>query len=255
MNLNQIGQCPLPLVDQKHCVTLAHGEGGRLSRDLLERNIIPWLEKYSVGQKADYRVDASILASEGKRIAFSTDSYVVSPLFFPGGDIGKLAICGTCNDLSMVGAEPKWLSVSLILEEGFPLQTLDEIVSSLAKTASDAGIKIATGDTKVVPKGCADGIYINTSGIGIVEYDARGGGEGLRPGDKILVSGPIAQHGLSILSSREDFGIVGEIRSDCGLLWPAVRALLDRGIAVRAMRDATRGGVAAVLQEWALDCN
>jgi hydrogenase expression/formation protein HypE len=154
----------------------------------------------------------------------------------------------------MVGAEPKWLSVSLILEEGFSLSILDRVVQSLAMAANEAKVQIATGDTKVVPKGCVDGLFINTSGIGIIGASRFGGGESLTPGNKILVTGPIGQHGLSILSVREEFGIEAEIRSDCGLLWPAVKSLLEGGVAVRAMRDATRGGVAAVLHEWARDC-
>jgi hydrogenase expression/formation protein HypE len=175
-------------------------------------------------------------------------------LFFPGGDIGKLAVFGTCNDLSMVGAEPKWLSVSLILEEGFSLAILDRVVQSITMAANEARVQIATGDTKVVPKGCVDGLFINTSGIGVLGGSRFGGGESLVPGNKILVTGTIGQHGLSILSAREEFGIEAEITSDCGLLWPAVKSLLDGGVAVRAMRDATRGGVAAVLHEWARDC-
>jgi hydrogenase expression/formation protein HypE len=254
MSHQQLGQCPLLRAETSQAVTLAHGEGGRLSRELLEERILPLLCQHSGCRIANYRTDAAYLECDAKRLAFSTDSYVVSPLFFPGGDIGKLAVFGTCNDLSMVGAEPKWLSVSLILEEGFSLSALDRVVQSLAMAANEAKVQIATGDTKVVPKGCVDGLFINTSGIGIIGASRFGGGESLAPGNKILVTGPIGQHGLSILSVREEFGIEAEIGSDCGSLWPAVKSLLDGGVAVRAMRDATRGGVAAVLHEWARDC-
>lgn len=254
MNHQQFGHCPLPKAESPQTVTLAHGEGGRHSRELLEGRILPLLSQHTACKLTNYRTDAAYLECDTRRLAFSTDSYVVSPLFFPGGDIGKLAVFGTCNDLSMVGAEPKWLSVSLILEEGFSLSILDRVVQSLATAANEAKVQIATGDTKVVPKGCVDGLFINTAGIGILGASRFGGGESLAPGNKILVTGPIGQHGLSILSAREKFGMETEIISDCGLLWPAVESLLNEGIAIRAMRDATRGGVAAVLHEWARDC-
>ncbi|XZE17862.1 hydrogenase expression/formation protein HypE [Pirellulaceae bacterium SH449] len=253
MNESLIGQCPVPVESNGEVVTLAHGEGGRATRELLEKRILPWLTGFSGDALTDYRTDAAYLDAGGKSLAFTTDSYVVSPLVFPGGDIGTLAIFGTCNDLSMMGAEPKWMSVSLIIEEGLSLAQLERIVTSLAKSAFEAGVKVVTGDTKVVPRGCADGFFINTSGIGVLRGERLGGGEKLQPGDRILVTGPIAQHGLAILAAREGFGIDGEIQSDCGLLWPAVEALLAAGIAIRAMRDATRGGVAGVLHEWARD--
>lgn len=254
MKYSQLGECPLPAKENSSVVTLAHGEGGRLSRELLQGRILPILSQHSECNPSNYQTDAAYLECDATRLAFSTDSYVVSPLFFPGGDIGKLAVYGTCNDLSMMGAKPKWLSVSLILEEGFSLDVLDRIVQSIAIAANEAQIQIATGDTKVVPKGCVDGLFLNTSGIGIIAGPRLGGGESLVPGNKLLVTGPIGQHGLSIMSVREEFGIEAEIVSDCGLLWPAVNSLLEAGIAIRTMRDATRGGVAAALHEWARDC-
>lgn len=254
MKSPQLWTCPILTTENSPVVTLAHGEGGRLSRELLQGRILPILSQHSECNPSNYQADAAYLECDRNKLAFSTDSYVVSPLFFPGGDIGKLAVYGTCNDLSMVGAEPKWLSVSLILEEGFSLNVLDRILHSIALAANEAHVQIATGDTKVVPKGCVDGLFINTSGIGVLGESRWGGGEALAPGDKLLVTGPIGQHGLSIMSVREEFGIETEIVSDCGLLWPAVKSLLEGGVSIRAMRDATRGGVAAVLHEWARDC-
>jgi hydrogenase expression/formation protein HypE len=176
---------------------------------------------------------------------------VVSPLFFPGGDIGRLAVFGTANDLAMAGARPRWLTLSLILEEGLPLETLERVLDSVAAAAQEAGVQVVAGDTKVVPRGAADGLFINTAGVGELEGPAPPGPTALTPGDELLVSGPLGQHGISVLSAREDLGFEPTPRSDCAPLYPAVEALRRAGVPVRALRDATRGGLAAVLHEWA----
>jgi hydrogenase expression/formation protein HypE len=242
--------CPIPIGGVQDCITLAHGEGARLTRELLQKRILPRLE-IDAAAALD---DAASLPALSGRLAFSTDSYVVSPRFFPGGDIGKLAVVGTANDLAVVGARPLWMSLALIIEEGFAYGELDTILSSIAATAAEAGVRVVTGDTKVVPKHAADGLFINTSGIGVVEGDPPPGPAALRPGDQLIVSGPIGQHGMAVLAAREALDACGSVTSDCGLLLPAVAALRTAAVPVVAMRDATRGGLAAVLHEWALAC-
>jgi len=200
--------------------------------------------------------DAAVLdplaGKDGSRLAFTTDSYVISPLFFPGGDIGKLAVCGTVNDLAVMGAQPRYLSAAYILEEGLPMSTLERVVSSMAETARAAGVQIVTGDTKVVNHGAADGLFINTAGLGVVEAGLDVQPSNLRPGDRILVSGTVGDHGIAVMMVREGLQFSTDLQSDCAPLNHLIAPLLAacRG-AVRCMRDPTRGGLVATLNEWA----
>lgn len=239
--------CPVEITADSERVALAHGEGGRLMRRLIQERI--------VGSLGNERLtgdgDAAILPALTGRPAFSTDSFVVSPLFFPGGDIGTLAVYGTANDLAVTGARPRWLSLALIIEEGLPMAVLERVLASVADAAVRAGVQIVTGDTKVVHRGAADGLFINTAGLGELIEPVPPGPKALQPGDELIVSGPIGRHGVAILASREGLGFEPAPRSDCGPLVDAVEALRQAGVPVRAMRDATRGGVAAVLHEWA----
>ncbi len=239
--------CPVSVEAHSDRVTLAHGEGGRLMRRLLEQVIYP-----SLGSSIQFADAASLQASSGK-LAFSADSYVVSPLFFPGGDIGSLAVFGTVNDLVVSGAKPRWLSLSLIMEEGLPIIVLQQVLQSIARAASECQVQIVTGDTKVVPHGEADGLFVNTSGIGELIEPVPPGPEGLQDGDVLIVSGPVGRHGVAILAAREQLDFQPPPASDCASLLPAAVALRNTmGPNIRAMRDATRGGVTAVLHEWAI---
>lgn len=242
--------CPLPSSDDKECVTLAHGEGAKLSRELVQRQILPLFKNDMLASLGD----AARLPSVPGPLAFASDGYVVSPLFFPGGDIGKLAVYGTTNDLAVAGAQPLWLSLSLIIEEGFAFTTLRRVLESAAQAAQSIGVQVVTGDTKVVPVGTADSLFITTSGIGHYQDDQPYDCRAIRPGDALIITGAIAQHGMAVMAARESLGMTAEIYSDCGSLLPAVRELRAAGIAIRAMRDATRGGVAAVLHEWSIAC-
>ncbi|HMO35658.1 MAG TPA: hydrogenase expression/formation protein HypE, partial [Gemmatales bacterium] len=229
-------------------ITLAHGEGGRQMRRLLETVIHPLL-----GSPRSIR-DAAHFQLRSQQLALTTDSFVVSPLFFPGGDIGKLAVHGTVNDLAVSGAIPRYLSLSLILEEGLPLAILEQVIRSIARAAQECEVEIITGDTKVVPRGDADGIYINTTGLGEVLEPAVPGPTSLQPGDALLVTGPVGRHGIAILTAREQLDLQPLLESDVAPLWPAVQAAHQAaGQHLRAMRDATRGGVTAVLHEWAME--
>jgi len=243
-------QCPVP-IDQEAGVTLAQGEGGRASRDFLRRHIVSRFPRL----QASGLNDGACLPTSSGTWVLATDSFVVSPLFFPGGDIGKLAVVGTANDLAMMGARPQWLSLALIIEEAFSLATLDSILDSVAATAEELGVEVVTGDTKVVPRGCADGLFINTSGMGLLMNECANDSRALVPGDVLIVTGPIGQHGMAVMAAREQLGVLGELVSDCGSLWPAVQSLHEAKVPYRALRDATRGGVAAVLHEWAGDCH
>jgi len=227
-------------------ILLAHGSGGKLSHDLLKKTVVsrfsnPFLD----------RMDDSAVVDVSGRVAFTTDSYVVSPIFFAGGDIGRLAVCGTVNDLSMAGANPLYLSLSLILEEGFPLSDLEKIISSIQDTAEEAGVKIVTGDTKVVNRGMADKIFINTSGVGLVPNGVNVSGSNARPGDKIILSGTIGDHGIALLSQREGLEFQTTLKSDCAPLNTLVREILEASKNVHALRDPTRGGLASTLCEFA----
>ena len=226
-------------------ITMAHGAGGQLSHALMEEVVLPALGNTLL----NVLHDGAVLPLTG-RTAFTTDSYVVQPHFFPGGSIGRLAVCGTVNDLAMTGAVPRWLSLAVILEEGFPIATLRRIVRDIRAAAEEAGVLIVTGDTKVVPRGKCDKIFINTSGIGKIVCE---GVElkSLRTGAKILISGDVGRHGAVVLASREELDLQSELKSDCKALVGAVKALVEGGVKPLCMRDATRGGLSAVLNEWA----
>jgi len=227
-------------------ILLAHGSGGKLSHELLTKTVVNRLSNPFL----DRMDDSAVLDIRG-RMAFTTDSYVVSPIFFPGGDIGKLAVCGTVNDLSMAGAVPLYLSLSLILEEGFPLSDLEKIVFSIRKTADEAGVKIVTGDTKVVNRGMADKIFINTSGVGEVPEGVDISGSYARPGDAIILSGTIGDHGIALLGTREGLEFRTSLQSDCAPLNVLVKEILETSKNVHALRDPTRGGLAGTLCEFA----
>jgi hydrogenase expression/formation protein HypE len=232
-------------------ITLAHGAGGKATHTLIEALFLdafrnPLLEPLG---------DAAVFTAGGARLAFTTDSYVVNPLFFPGGDIGELAVNGTVNDLAMSGARPLHLSCGFILEEGFPTSDLARIVASMAAAASAAGVSIVTGDTKVVQRGKADGCYINTAGVGVLERPVELGADKARPGDAVLVSGPIGDHGITILLARGELDIEADVRSDTASLAGLAAGLLDATSGVRCLRDATRGGVATILNEVARASN
>ena len=240
------GSCPLPDAPGER-VALGHGSGGRLSHRLLEEIVFPAFANPIL----DRRDDQAVIEIGGQRLAFTTDSFVVSPLFFPGGDIGTLAVNGTVNDLAMSGALPLYLSASLILEEGLPLDVLRRALASMAEAARAAGVTIVTGDTKVVGKGSADGLFINTSGVGLVPPGVDLSASKVRPGDVAIVSGTLADHGMAVFSAREKLGLGDAIRSDTAPLHDLVRAILASGAEIRVMRDPTRGGLAASLTEIA----
>jgi hydrogenase expression/formation protein HypE len=241
--------CPVPL-DHKDHVTLAHGGGGRMMHALLERVVLPAFGN----QPLPSRHDGAVLDAAKGRLAFTTDSYVVHPLFFPGGDIGTLAVTGTVNDLAMCGARPLALSAGFILEEGLPLATLERVVASMAATAQAAGVAIVTGDTKVVDRGKGDGLFVNTAGLGVIEHDLAISPASVRPGDAILLSGDVGRHGIAIMAVREGLRFESTIETDCAALAAPVLALLAAGIEVHCLRDLTRGGLATSLIEIAESC-
>ena len=224
-------------------VLSAHGGGGKLTEELIRQVFLNKFDEDALNEMED----CAILDIDLKKIAFTTDSYTVKPLFFPGGDIGRLAVSGTVNDLLMRGAEPLYLSASFIIEEGFKIEDLKKIAGSMAKACREAGVKIVAGDTKVVARGEADGLFINTSGVGIVPQGINISIKNARPGDKVLVSGSIGDHGMAILSSRNDFTFDPPLLSDCAPLVDLVNVLRSFKDAVRLLRDPTRGGVAEVL--------
>ena len=235
-----------PRLIESH-ITLPHGAGGKASRALVEH---VFLDAFGNSVLAELG-DAAAVTVDGARLAITTDSFVVSPLFFPGGDIGELAVNGTVNDLAVSGARPLYLSAGLILEEGFPIADVRRIAASMASAAAQAGVQIVTGDTKVVQRGKADGCYINTTGVGWLDRPHRMVASAVRPGDVVLVSGPIGDHGITILLARGELDIDADLASDTAPLHAATAALLDAAPGVRVMRDATRGGVATVLNEIA----
>ena len=277
--------CPVPRVADDRIV-LAHGGGGRLTHQLIEKIFIPAFGNPMLEQ----RHDGAVVPVNGSRLAFTTDSFVVRPLIFPGGNIGDLAVNGTVNDLAMCGARPLYLSAGFILEEGLEMETLRTVVASMQQAAANANVKLVTGDTKVVDKGKGDGIFINTSGIGVIEEfpclakSARHGASHdgksengvphlspqfrdvgsqtpvigpmlVQPGDVVIVSGDLGRHGIAILSVREGLEFESPILSDCANVWPSVEALLSAGIEVHCLRDLTRGGLATTLNEIASDRN
>lgn len=238
--------CPIPIRDYPN-VLLAHGSGGKLMHDLIERMIVPAFGNPLLNT----RHDGALLEFGKARLAFTTDSYVVHPLFFPGGDIGKLAVCGTVNDLAMCGAKPLYLSAGFIIEEGLPMETLWRVVESMQRHAADAGVQIATGDTKVVDKGKGDGIFVNTSGIGLITHDLAISPSSVRPGDTVILSGDLGRHGMAIMAVREGLAFESTIESDCAPLATPVLKLIEAGIDVHCLRDLTRGGLASGLVEIA----
>jgi hydrogenase expression/formation protein HypE len=226
---------------------LAHGEGGRLMRQLIRQHILPKLDNEYLRLAGD----AAMLPGCTGPLAMTTDSFVVSPLFFPGGDIGSLAVYGTVNDLAVVGAHPRWISLALILEEGLELVTLEHVLASIAAAAERVGVPVVTGDTKVVPRGAADKLFINTTGVGEIVGRPPAGPHTLEVGDQIIVTGPIGRHGIAVMAAREGLEFDPPPQSDSAPLVAAVKALQQADISVRALRDATRGGLGAVLHEWA----
>jgi hydrogenase expression/formation protein HypE len=239
--------CPLPLRDYP-TIVMGHGGGGKLSAELVEHLFVPAFKNDALADLGD----ASVVPMPGERLAFSTDSYVVQPLFFPGGSIGELAINGTVNDLSVSGARPLYLSVGMILEEGFAMNALARVVDDMARTARAANVQIVAGDTKVVEKGHGDGCYVNTAGVGVMRAGISVGPGLARPGDAIIVSGTIGDHGMAIMSVREGLEFETTIRSDTAPLNDLIEKVLDAGgPSVHVMRDPTRGGVASSLNEIA----
>ena len=227
-------------------ILLAHGSGGKLAHELVEKSFVkafanPFLAKLD---------DSAVIDLSG-RLAFTTDSYVVSPIFFPGGDIGKLAVCGTVNDLAMSGAKPLYLSLAFIIEEGLPQGELNQIVESAQKAAQEAGVQIVTGDTKVVHRGSADKLFINTAGVGIIAEGVDISGSNARPGDKVILSGTIGDHGIAVLSQREGLSFSTQLESDCAPLGSLVAEMLAAGPNIHCLRDPTRGGLATSLNELA----
>jgi hydrogenase expression/formation protein HypE len=238
--------CPIPISAYPK-VLLAHGGGGRLTQQLLDKIFLPSFDNPLLDQKHD----GALLDVAGHKVAFTTDSFVVHPLFFPGGDIGALAVNGTVNDLAMCGARPMWLSAGFILEEGLPMETLWRVAQSMRQAATAAGVMLVTGDTKVVDRGKGDGLFVNTAGIGKVEHNKAVGPAQVQPGDAVLISGDLGRHGMAIMSVREGLEFESTIESDCGPLHAPVLALLDSGVEVHCLRDLTRGGLASALNEIA----
>ncbi|MFA6028896.1 MAG: hydrogenase expression/formation protein HypE [Elusimicrobiota bacterium] len=238
--------CPTP-AEAGERVTLAHGSGGRHMHKLVSEVFRPLFKDAALEQGHD---GAALELPPGK-LAFSTDSFVIRPIFFPGGDIGSLCVHGTANDLAMCGARPLYLSCACILEEGFPLSDLRRVAESLAKTARAAGMRIVTGDTKVVERGKGDGIYVNTAGIGLIEAPRPVEPRSVLPGDALIVSGDVGAHGAAVLSVREGLSFETTLLSDAETVWPQVRALLEAGVEVHCLRDLTRGGLATALNEIA----
>ncbi len=228
-------------------ILLSHGSGGIASHELITELFLPAFSNPTLDQLNDQ----ALLEFGDVRIAYTTDSYIIDPIFFPGGDIGKLAVCGTVNDLAMSGAKPLYLSVGFIIEEGFPISDLQKIIESMRKTAEEAGVKIVTGDTKVANKGYLDKIFINTSGIGIVDRGINISGSNAKVGDKVIVSGSIGNHGIAVLSKREGLEFDSPVMSDCAPLNSLVMDMLSVCKDIRCLRDPTRGGLATTLNELA----
>ncbi len=245
--VSAFSSCPVPL-PHKTEITMGHGGGGRLTQDLINRIFRPAFANTSLEAQHD---GALLEFPGGGRLAFTTDSHVVSPLFFPGGDIGHLAVNGTVNDLCMCGARPLWLSAGFILEEGFPVATLEKIVASMQAAAQAAGVALVTGDTKVVERGKGDGLYVTTSGIGVIETPLTVAPTSMRPGDVVILSGDVGRHGMAIMATRAGLSFESDIESDCAPLVAPVLALLAAGLEIHCLRDLTRGGLATSLVELA----
>ncbi len=242
--------CPIPISQYPH-VLLAHGGGGKLMHNLIGKMIMPTFDNSLL----ETQHDGAVFPVGDSKLAFTTDSYVVRPLFFPGGDIGAMAVNGTVNDLAMCGARPLYLSAGFIVEEGLPMETLWRVVQSMQAAAEAAGVQVVTGDTKVVDRGKGDGIFINTAGVGVIEHDLSISPASVQPGDTLILSGDIGRHGIAIMAVREGLAFETEIESDCAPLAAPVLRLLDAGIEVHCLRDCTRGGLASALCEIAQSAN
>lgn len=227
-------------------VTLAHGAGGKQTSELIEK-----VFKAHFSNPEFTADDAAVLPKQEGRLAFTTDGFIVSPWEFNGGNIGKLSICGTVNDLSCMGAKPLYMTCAFVIEEGFPLDKLEEIAAAMEKTAAEAGVKIVAGDTKVAGKGQADGVFITTTGIGLIQEGANTSGRNAKPGDAVIVTGDVGRHGCTILIARDEFGIDSDVDSDCAPLWGTVQDMFCVTDDIHVIRDATRGGVGTVLYEIA----
>lgn len=238
--------CPAPIRDYAS-VLLAHGGGGRLMHDLIEKVFAPAFENPFLAQ----RHDGAVVDVGGVRLAFTTDGHAVSPLFFPGGDIGTLAVCGTVNDLAMCGARPLFLSAAFLIEEGFPVADLERVVASMGKAAKEAGVLVVTGDTKVVDRGKGDGVFVTTAGVGVVEHPLVIAPSSVTPGDVLVLSGDVGRHGMAVMSVREGLAFESAIESDCAPLSDLVLAWLEAGVTLKCLRDLTRGGLAGAVVEIA----
>jgi hydrogenase expression/formation protein HypE len=239
--------CPTP-VHQRDRIVLGHGSGGKLMHDLIAKTFLPAFDNPLLRAGDDAAV---FRLSACSRLAMSTDSHVVYPLFFPGGDIGRLAVCGTVNDVAVLGAQPLYLTAGFILEEGLELDVLQRVLTSMRAAADEAGVQIVSGDTKVVQKGKADGLYINTAGLGAVLPGVEVGGAQAQPGDVVILSGPIGDHGIAVLGARGELGFDAEVQSDVAPLNHLIMAILDASEQIHVLRDPTRGGVATTLNEIA----
>jgi len=243
----QLGiNCPIPISDYPN-ILLAHGSGGKLMHQLIQKMFLLAFQN----PKLEARHDGAIINLGGAKLAFTTDSYVVRPLFFPGGDIGTLAVNGTVNDLAMCGASPLYLSAGFILEEGLPMETLWRVVQSMQRAAERAHVELVTGDTKVVDKGKGDGLFINTSGVGLIKHGLSIAPASVQPGDAVLLNGDVGRHGMAIMAVREGLAFESTIESDSAAVSDLVMALLDAGVEVHCLRDLTRGGLASALVEIA----
>lgn len=238
--------CPMPL-PHKEQIVLGHGSGGKMAADLIAKTFLPSFDNPAL-RAGD---DAGVVDVPAGRLAISTDSHVVAPLFFPGGDIGRLAVCGTVNDVAMLGATPLYLTAGFILEEGLPLATLERVVASMKESAAEAGVQIVSGDTKVVQRGKADGLYVNTAGVGVIPNGRVIGGAQAKPGDVVILSGSMGDHGIAVLAARGDLGFETEVQSDAAPLNHLIAAMLDASPNIHVLRDPTRGGVATTLNEIA----
>jgi hydrogenase expression/formation protein HypE len=239
--------CPLPLPHEDH-ILLGHGSGGLLTHRLIRDMFLEAFDNPAL-RRGD---DAAVLALEKPgRLALTTDAHIVSPLFFPGGDIGRLAICGTVNDLAVLGAQPRWLTASFILEEGLPMADLRRVVDSMRRAADEAGVQVVAGDTKVAERGKADGLFIQTTGVGTIPEGRDVGGALAQPGDAVLVSGPLGDHGMAVLSARGQLGFTIDVESDVAPLNGLIEAVFASGAEIHVMRDPTRGGLATTLNEIA----
>ncbi len=239
--------CPLPLPHSEQIV-MGHGSGGKMSHDLVARLFLPPFDNPALRAGDDAGV---VQPTACARLAISTDSHVVSPLFFPGGDIGRLAVCGTVNDVAMMGAKPLYITAGFILEEGLEIRLLERVVESMQQAAAEARVQIIAGDTKVVQKGRADGLYINTTGVGLIEAGLEIGGARAKPGDAVILSGPIGEHGVAVLSARGELDFQANVKSDVAPLNHLIAAMIETSEEIHVLRDPTRGGVATTLNEIA----